>query len=251
MSIAETFPVEQWIRTEETVREGDAAYWNDAASESKKVWADEKNGFARTKELIETQGAGEHLRWARDLVRARLDRSALRGLDLACGTCWAVPILLEEGFVSHLTCVDFSRPRIFDTAPRYLAHAGVPPARVSLCWGTLGEIHRPDASFDLIHLAQGVHCAENHEQLFREIRRLLAPGGVLLIVADPFSGRRTSFRNVVRTAVRGASAFARDASGARVLPPFLYRVWMRMRGFRVVSRIDKAKRKQSHVGFLS
>jgi SAM-dependent methyltransferase len=106
------------------------------------------------------------------------------GADLAAGQLWAEPRLLRSGAVERIYAVEFSRHRLLEIGPRVLDHYGVPEGSVVLAWGSFYDLGLPDDSIDFVFMSQAFHHAARPEALLREIRRVLKPGGIVVIVGE-------------------------------------------------------------------
>jgi SAM-dependent methyltransferase len=107
-----------------------------------------------------------------------------RGIDLAAGTLWAAPILLNAGAVERLYCLEYSRHRLLSIGPRMLEHYHVSPERVVLVYGSFYDLHLEAQSLDFALLSQAFHHADRPAALLAELRRVLKPGGRAIIVGE-------------------------------------------------------------------
>lgn len=99
-----------------------------------------------------------------------------RALDVCCGTGLSTIALKELG--ESVVGVDVSL--------EMLAHA--PRDRgVSFCLSAAENLPFGDGAFDLLTVCQGLHWLER-EKFFREARRVLRPGGWLVVYDNYFSG---------------------------------------------------------------
>ncbi len=111
------------------------------------------------------------------ILLAELDPSGCH-LDAGCGLGFYVAGLLSKGY--DVKGIDYSMPlveRIREVAP-YLP----------LCWGDVFSLNFPDAAFDS-YISLGVieHYQEGFAPILSEARRVLKPGGKL-ILSVPFFG---------------------------------------------------------------
>ena len=65
-----------------------------------------------------------------------------------------------------------------------LAHYAVPADRVVLCLGSFYELRLPAGSLDFVLLSQAFHHADQPAALLAEIRRVLKPRGVAIIIGE-------------------------------------------------------------------
>ncbi len=114
-------------------------------------------------------------RYARDLVeRARPIGPSDRILDLGCGTGIVARIVRERlGGAAHLTGVDTSAPMIA------VAKSLLPEA--VLIEGNAMALPFADCSFDLILCQQMLQFVPDRVLALREARRVLAPGGRIML----------------------------------------------------------------------
>ena len=131
--------------------------------------------------------AGEYdRRWAAYNARSlALLRPCVAGaelgdvLDLACGTANLLPRLEEWGAsVCGYTGVDVSREMLRAARPR-LAAASIPAALEA---ADAAALPFPDARFDTVVSASALHDFPEPERALGEVRRVLRPGGRLLLL---------------------------------------------------------------------
>ncbi len=120
-----------------------------------------------------------------------------RVLDAACGEGYGSALLATTA--AQVTGIDIDASSIEHARQRY---AGQPRLRYEL--GSVTAIDLPDASFDLIVSYETIEHLTEQERMLDEFKRLLAPGGVLVVsspdrenynaggVANPFHVRELS-----------------------------------------------------------
>jgi ubiquinone/menaquinone biosynthesis C-methylase UbiE len=118
----------------------------------------------------------------RRVVRAIGLPEGSRGLDAGCGVGLQIPPLAEAvGPKGHVTGLDI-RPEFVDAAKKNIATWGL-EARVSLVQGDIYSLPFKDRQFDWIWSASCACYAMGRPlQLLEGFRRVLEPGGLLLIV---------------------------------------------------------------------
>ena len=108
-------------------------------------------------------------------------------LDLACGTANLLPRLEESGaHVRHYVGVDVSREMLRAARPK--VDASFIPATLEAA--DAAALPFPDASFDTVVSASALHDFPEPERALGEVRRVLRPGGRLLLL-DWSRGRVT------------------------------------------------------------
>jgi ubiquinone/menaquinone biosynthesis C-methylase UbiE len=65
-----------------------------------------------------------------------------------------------------------------------LEHYGVAPERVVLVYGSFYDLHLDAGSLDFAFLSQAFHHADRPAALLAELRRVLRPGGQVIIVGE-------------------------------------------------------------------
>lgn len=100
-----------------------------------------------------------------------------RALDVACGTGQSTLALLEvaEEIVG------------LDSSSEMLSHA-IPHERIQFVEGSAERMPFANTTFGLISVALALHWFDQRK-FFQEARRLLRPGGWLVIYTDGFTGR--------------------------------------------------------------
>jgi demethylmenaquinone methyltransferase/2-methoxy-6-polyprenyl-1,4-benzoquinol methylase len=170
------------------------------------------NCGAKYYDFVEGWGSFRTGNWYR---RSALERHGLRPgqrlLDVACGTgLVATEAKKILGTAENITCLDPSEGMLA-VARKKLA------ARFVCAWAE--QIPLPDDSFEFLTMGYALRHVVNLEEAFREYRRVLVPGGKLLILeitkpARPISGFlfRVYFRHLYPflTLVLTRSRDARD-----------------------------------------
>ncbi|MFF4350320.1 class I SAM-dependent methyltransferase [Streptomyces sp. NPDC001530] len=155
--------------------------------------ADSRDENARMRRIWE-RDAPRYDGWMRhfDRFMIRDGRSWLcsqvrgRVLEVAIGTGLNLPAYPKD---ADLTGVDLS-PAMLDRARRRAAGLG---ADVRLTEASATELPFPDASFDTVVCTLGLCCIPDDKAAVAEMRRVLKPGGTLLlldhIISDRFAVR--------------------------------------------------------------
>jgi demethylmenaquinone methyltransferase/2-methoxy-6-polyprenyl-1,4-benzoquinol methylase len=129
--------------------------------------------------INDLQSAGLHRLWKRRLVRlAALPRGG-SALDLCCGT-GDITLSLARGYPQARAIVglDFTMPMLRVAASR---RAPASPMSAWLRADAL-RIPAPAGSFDCVTIAYGLRNVADIDACLREIRRVLRPGGRLLVL---------------------------------------------------------------------
>ena len=122
---------------------------------------------------------GMHYLWRRALLRllpaepSGSHRSALLVLDVCTGTGDLLPLIKHR--FGEVVGVDFCRPML-------LAGRGKQRQRFEVVQGDALQLPFPDSTFDLLTAAFGVRNLEAPDRGCEEFRRVLKPGGRLLVL---------------------------------------------------------------------
>ncbi len=121
-----------------------------------------------------------HRTWKRRLVRMALDGSGApgRALDVCCGTGDIALALAQAGAAT--TGLDFSAPML--QAARQRAATLAPVHAPQFVQGDALNLPFADASFDVVTCAYGLRNLTDLEGGLAQMRRVLTPGGRLLIL---------------------------------------------------------------------
>ena len=131
--------------------------------------------------LNDLMSFGLHRLWKRDVVRLALAGRAgpARVLDLCCGTGdLAFLAASAAGMGSGVVGLDFTLPMLA------IARARRTPAGGSAAFaqGDALRLPFPDASFDAVTMGYGLRNVEDPLACLREIRRVLASGGRVVVL---------------------------------------------------------------------
>jgi demethylmenaquinone methyltransferase / 2-methoxy-6-polyprenyl-1,4-benzoquinol methylase len=118
--------------------------------------------------------------WRRRLVKTAALTPASRVLDLAAGTGDLSLALARQGRPAEVLGTDFV-PEMLEVA-RAKAERYAGPTRLSFQVEDAQSLTLPDASFDVVTVAFGVRNFPDREANFREVLRVLRPGGRYLIL---------------------------------------------------------------------
>jgi demethylmenaquinone methyltransferase / 2-methoxy-6-polyprenyl-1,4-benzoquinol methylase len=118
--------------------------------------------------------------WRRFLIKRLRFFSTFRILDLATGT-GDVAIGAAQAYPSvKVMALDFVSPML-EAAGEKINRTGL-GKRVGLVRGDALKLPFPDGSFDAVTMAFGIRNIPDREQVFREMIRVLVPGGRIYIL---------------------------------------------------------------------
>lgn len=182
---AHDYRIEEWVSSSELQAIQYSTFWNDESEEQHKAWNVLDGNFGKMEEHLQESDLLGQLNRALQVLRTEFGRTLSgSGADLACGTMWAVPHLLDQAPIDRLYCVEMSRHRLLTIGPKMLEHYGVPQERVVLCLGSFYHLRLPDESLEFVLLSQAFHHASEPERLLGEIGRILKPGGIAVVIGE-------------------------------------------------------------------
>ena len=149
--------------------------------------------------------------WAADLVERAAPAAGARVLDVACGT-GVVTRLLPPRVGSEGRVVGL------DLNPNMLAAARTATAGLPIEWmeGSVQAMPLPDGVFDLVLCQQGLQLFPDRPAALREMYRVLAPGGRLLLAVWRSAAYCPGFAALERALAKYVGA------DAAKLPPFSF-----------------------------
>jgi SAM-dependent methyltransferase len=250
VSASAEYEVRYWVDPQELHATEYADYWNDETSEREKEWWTENGDFAQMEGYLEESGLAAQL----DAALAAQSGLSGEGADLASGTLWAIPRLLSAGG-ARVYAIEYSLHRLLKIGPGVLKHYGVPADAVVLCLGSFYKLELPSRSLDFVLLAQALHHADRPRELLAEVRRVLKPTGVVIVIGEKpiesqtrhflrwlISFAPTSVQSALRGTVIGRTPLRRwrldPVLGDHLYTPFEYR--RIFRGFAAEAVTDSA-----------
>ncbi|MCX6894105.1 MAG: bifunctional demethylmenaquinone methyltransferase/2-methoxy-6-polyprenyl-1,4-benzoquinol methylase UbiE [Verrucomicrobia bacterium] len=136
-------------------------------------------GIARRYDLLnDLQSFGLHRRWKRRVVALANPQPGERALDLCCGTGDLALLFSERG--ANVIGLDFSAPMLAVAEQRQKAKGK--GQNLKFIQGDALALPFTDASFDLVTIGYGLRNLASCEGGLREMRRVLKPGGRLVVL---------------------------------------------------------------------
>lgn len=151
----------------------------------------ERHDWAAASHWKDAAAVWDHLRRDTNIVRAAemLDWPALiqpgaTVLDLGCGGGWLSAMLSAKPAVGGVIAWDRSPALLRDVVPEMVKIAGGDPTRIERVCGDFVPLLLADGSIDLVVMSSAFHHAEQPETLLAELARVLAPGGVVVLLNE-------------------------------------------------------------------
>jgi SAM-dependent methyltransferase len=156
--------------TAEEIRNVNTRYHDGAAADYDAKWGIDYGEIGRAQVLGKLRKA----------LGGRL-RSFDRALELGAGTGYFSLNLLKGGVIEQATCTDIS-PGMVEVLEGNARRLGLP---VTAQVADAEALPFADGSFDLVLGHAVLHHLPDLDQAWREIRRVLAPGGVAVFAGEP------------------------------------------------------------------
>lgn len=150
-------------------------------------WSDYRgyDDFDKIEEHLKKSKLPYQLKETLKLLKHKLGRELSGvGADLGAGPLWEVPHLFKLGNIKKIYCVDYSYPLLVEIGSEVLSRYKVPSERVVLALGSFYKLKIPRKSVDFVFLSQAFHHAGNPNALLSEIKRVLKPEGVVIIIGE-------------------------------------------------------------------
>jgi SAM-dependent methyltransferase len=122
--------------------------------------------------------AAEAMRWDELLS----ERATV--LDLACGSGWLAALLSAQPGVARVLAWDSSPHLLTEVLPAMVPLAGGEPAKIERFCGDFLPLLLDDGAVDAVVMSSAFHHSAEPDALLREIRRVLAPGGPLVLLNE-------------------------------------------------------------------
>ena len=145
------------------------------------------------------------------LRRDALGRASGAVLELGVGTGLNLPLYRAGGGIRSLDGVDVSAGMLTQAKPRAAAAESALGVRVQLKLGSVDALPYADNAFDTVTDTFSLCVFEQPQNALREARRVLAPGGLLLLLESDRSALSDALAFTRRvTAVAGSCAYDQD-----------------------------------------
>jgi len=139
------------------------------------------DGIAHRYDLLNSSlSLGQDSRWRKRMRRYLPDRANLHVLDLATGTAEQLLCLSDDQRVVSGVGVDLAA-NMLEVGRKKIAARGR-THMLRLISGDAAAIPMPDASADVVSISFGIRNVLNVDQSFREMFRVLKPGGRALVL---------------------------------------------------------------------
>ncbi|PLT45648.1 Ubiquinone/menaquinone biosynthesis methyltransferase UbiE [Paenibacillus pasadenensis] len=134
----------------------------------------------------------QHKAWRKFTMRKMAVRPGDTAIDLCCGTCdWTLSIAKASG-TGRVVGLDFS-PAMLEVGQRKVDQERL-GGQITLVQGNAMQLPYPDDSFDFATIGFGLRNVPDLEQVLREMKRVVKPGGKVVCLElskptwQPFKG---------------------------------------------------------------
>jgi len=128
-----------------------------------------------------------------------LCRDGARVLDLGCGAVWLTGMLTRKPHIGEVVAWDSSPRLIREMLPATVELVEGDIDRVEPVCGEFVPLLVADGSVDLVVISSAFHLAERPRELLDELRRVLAPGGRLVLLNETPWSRLAMLTFTMRT----------------------------------------------------
>jgi SAM-dependent methyltransferase len=125
-----------------------------------------------------------HVRAARTMRWDEVLPDGAAVLDLGCGPGWLTAMLSAEERVARVIAWDSSHHLLSEVLPPMIELAGGDIAKIERVCGDFVPLLLDDGAVDAVVMGSAFHHAEDPDALLAEIRRVLAPGGPLVLLNE-------------------------------------------------------------------
>jgi len=130
--------------------------------------------------INDLQSLGLHRYWKRRLLALAEPGAGVRALDVCCGTGDVTFALANRG--ATVVGLDFSAAMLEVAGRRQARLASLPAGRVEFRQGDALALPFADGAFDVVTISYGLRNLADFQAGLRELTRVLAPGGRLLVL---------------------------------------------------------------------
>jgi SAM-dependent methyltransferase len=176
--------VETWIDDASIQATAYSKYWNDEEIESNKELYILRRSFAEMEAYIAGTGLIDDFKRCLARLRAGGIEPGGTGIDVAAGMLWLLPALFDALSIERMICLEYSKHRLLKLGPKVIEHYNLPADRITLALGSFYDIRLPAESVDFAILCQAFHHADDPATLLAQLRKVLKPGGVLIVLGE-------------------------------------------------------------------
>ena len=183
--VPSSYRVTNWLDEAKPAKAEYQDFWDNENNEQGKETDVLDGDFTKLERYLNEIGSIQDLADCIRVLREKFGRQLSgEGIDLAAGNLWAAPHFASIESIRKIYCLEFSKHRLLKHGPALLDHYQVPPDRVELVLGSFYDLRLPDRSMDFVFLAAAFHHADRPKELLAEIRRVLTPSGVVIIIGE-------------------------------------------------------------------
>lgn len=115
-------------------------------------------------------------------------------LDIGCGSGNAIRVMLSRSSEGRIYGVDHSNLSVSNALK--LNRRAVSKGRVKILEASVADLPFKDNSFDLVSAFETIYFWPDLEENLNEVRRVVKPGGKLLVVCEIFKGEQEKEENL-------------------------------------------------------
>lgn len=176
-------------------------YWNNVEEEKNKEWWIEDSNSEKLWNYLRVTRLYEDYLAAEQIIRS-LPSSNLVIADLAAGIGWASCLLSRLSNVSEVNAIEISKHRIYALFEHAIKIFSADPKKINRYLGSFYNTKFENASVDVVFMCQAFHHADNPIKLLEEVSRILKPGGLILLVGEPYVGCLSILKRFLITTIK-------------------------------------------------
>lgn len=204
------YSVEYWLAPWEIDMLSYSGYWNDEEQEKSKEFNILDGNFNKMEQYIDALGLYKDLEACVNSLEKDFNLTLQGvGVDLGAGNLWGASKLLSAGKwdITKLYCLEYSKHRLLKIGPKVLEHYRISSDKVVLILGSFYDLKLKNSSVDFILLSAAFHHADDPDRLLNEIKRVLKPRGVVIIIGEHVCGLRNCVANICNNYLKHMAKF--------------------------------------------
>lgn len=195
--------IQYWLSDKDLDNIYSGQYWNNEEEEKKKeLYILDGNSQKLIKYLKESTTCYKEFESVVEFALRNNFKLQGIGLDLAAGVCWTTALLSQLDSVEKIFAIDISRHRLLKIAPSVLDLFKAHGNKIVRVIGSFYDLKLPDQSVDFCFMSQAFHHADDPYRLLCEIKQVLKPSGVVLIIGETpiytFDFIKTYIKNLIK-----------------------------------------------------
>ncbi|USN44998.1 MAG: class I SAM-dependent methyltransferase [Candidatus Woesearchaeota archaeon] len=107
-------------------------------------------------------------------------------IEMGAGHSWMTGMMSKSKNIKEAWCIDSSSKLMKEYAPIIFKKIKAKEEKITRVWGSFYHIPCPDHYFDVVLFEASFHHVPNYELMFKELRRILKPTGMILCTRERY-----------------------------------------------------------------